>query len=598
MTISTMNTNPETYLTAARAAHPLPLADGSLVFSYDEPGHPQVFRMVRPGAWPQRLGPNSHRTLPLAETPHGLLVRQDRGGNETWQLGLIDEAGLRILTADPKAMHVGATLAPDRRWVGIGYNPGGQVDLRLGVMDLETGEIDDWADPGGLWSWQGWHRSADLALAEKAMGGHRVETALVRRGQPVRRLLPRAHMVADAVFTAGGRLFALTDEESDFGGLAELDPEQPEAAPRWVLKPARDVAGFVPDPTGRTAAVIVNMGPYDRLARIDLESGSELESYALPPGTVHRDNVSPPGSQLQWSRDGRSLFVAWDTPLQAADIYELRDGEVVRWTQAASPVPGAVMPEEVSYRSFDGLDIPALLFRPGPGPQPTVVWFHGGPEGQYRGNFQAVVQMFVASGLSVLAPNVRGSAGYGLRYLSLDDRELRWDSVRDGCEAARFLKREGIATTTGAIGASYGGFMTLAVLVEDPELWDAACDVVGIADWHSFFRNTSGWRKASRMTEYGDPDGAQREVLAEFSPLRRAHTIRAPLLVLHGRNDPRVPVGEAEQIAQATGAELMIFDDEGHGIARHGNRVRAYGRALEFFRKKLAHPATPAQASP
>jgi dipeptidyl aminopeptidase/acylaminoacyl peptidase len=140
-----------------------------------------------------------------------------------------------------------------------------------------------------------------------------------------------------------------------------------------------------------------------------------------------------------------------------------------------------------------------------------------------------------------------------------------------------------------AMGGSYGGFMTLAVLVEDPTLWDAGIDMVGIADWHSFFRNTSGWRRSMRVAEYGEPEGPDGAFLAEFSPLRQADRITAHLLVIHGRNDPRVPVSEAEQIHHAVPrSELLIFDDEGHGIARHGNRARAYGRALAFVRERLA----------
>jgi dipeptidyl aminopeptidase/acylaminoacyl peptidase len=559
-----------------------------LVFSCDLTGHPQVFRLESPGGWPVRMGPGSQRTLPIAETPLGLLVRQDRGGNEAWQVGLADGSGLRILTQDPKAMHIGVTLHPDGRRAGLARNPGGQVDMILGVLDLETGEIEDWASPGGLWAWQAWHPDGSLGVAEKGMGGNQVETALIRRGEPKTTLLPGTHLVTAATFTSAGRLFALTDHERDFGGLAELDPERPEAAPRWVVAPQNEVHAFVPSPDGRSAVVAVNVGAYDRLLRVDLDSGQELETYDLPKGVVFTDNVSPTDTQLRWSPDGSSLFVAWSTPLQPAEVYELQAATTRRWTFAGQPMPGAVLPEETSYRTFDGLQIPALHFRAAPGPQPTVVYFHGGPEGQFRANFQGFIQMFVAAGFNVFAPNVRGSGGYGLRYLSLDDRELRWASVRDGCEAARHLKGEGLATTTAAMGASYGGFMTLAVLVEDPDLWDAACDIVGIADWHTFLRNTSGWRRAARITEYGDPEGAEREVLAEISPLRRAHTITAPLLVLHGRNDPRVPVSEAEQIAAATGAELMVFDDEGHGLARHGNRVLGYGRALEFFAEKLA----------
>jgi dipeptidyl aminopeptidase/acylaminoacyl peptidase len=138
------------------------------------------------------------------------------------------------------------------------------------------------------------------------------------------------------------------------------------------------------------------------------------------------------------------------------------------------------------------------------------------------------------------------------------------------------------------MGGSYGGFMTLAVMVEDPELWDAGVDTVGIADWHTFFANISGWRREVRAVEYGDPAGPDGEFLAEFSPLRRAHRITAPLLIIHGRNDVRVPVSEAVQIHEAAArSELLVFDDEGHGILRHGNRARAYGRALAFVEERL-----------
>jgi dipeptidyl aminopeptidase/acylaminoacyl peptidase len=587
----------ERFLTVSRAAHPVPLATGGLAFSYDLAGHPQVFRVEAPGGWPIRVGAGSHRTLPIAETPRGLLVRQDQGGNEAWQVGLAGPEGLRLLTHDSKAMHIGVVLGPDGRRAGLARNPNGQVDMVLGVLDLETGTIEDWADPGGLWQWQGWHPDGTVGLAEKVLGSNRVETYLVRRGEPPTQLLPGTHMVAGAAFTGGGRLFALTDHDADFAGLAELDPERPESPPRWVVKSDRDVDTFQPDPSGRTAAVAVNMGAYDRLLRVDLDSGREQQVYDLPHGTVYADNVSPPETQLRWSPDGESLFVTWNTPVQPAEIFELEGGQPKRWTFAGERLPGAVMPEETSHRTFDGLQIPALHFKAGPDPRPTVVYFHGGPESQARGNFQGFLQMFVAAGISVFVPNVRGSSGYGLRYLSLDDRALRWDSVRDGCEAARHLKREGLATTTAAMGGSYGGFMTLAVLVEDPELWDAACDIVGIADWRTFFKNTSGWRRAARIMEYGDPEGAEKEVLAEFSPLARAHVIKAPLLVLHGRNDPRVPVSEAEQIATASGAELIIFEDEGHGLARHANRLRGYGRALAFFKEKLAGREPAGQAA-
>jgi dipeptidyl aminopeptidase/acylaminoacyl peptidase len=191
-------------------------------------------------------------------------------------------------------------------------------------------------------------------------------------------------------------------------------------------------------------------------------------------------------------------------------------------------------------------------------------------------------------GVNVLRPNVRGSTGYGFRFQSLDDRTLRWDGVRDGCEAARDLKRTGTATKTAAMGGSYGGFMTLAVLVEDPDLWDAGVDIVGIADWHTFFKNMPPWRGVIRKREYGDPDGAESDFLRQISPIHRAHTITAPLLIIHGRNDPRVPLHESEQIAEkAPNAEMIVFDDEGHGVVKLANQVTANSRILAFLQEHL-----------
>ncbi len=342
----------------------------------------------------------------------------------------------------------------------------------------------------------------------------------------------------------------------------------------------------VPDPAGRRAAVVVNDGPHDSIWIIDLEHGASERRAALPPGVVYADNSSSTADHVAWGDDGR-LFVAWESSTAPAEIYELPSG--ARWTRASGdPLPGLRAPSTASYRSFDGLEVPVLHYRVDGTPRPTVIVFHGGPESQARAGFQPPIAMWNAAGYDVLAPNVRGSTGFGRRYYSLDDRELRWDSVRDGVEAGRWLRREGFATELVAMGGSYGGFMTLAVLVEDPDLWDAAVDIVGIADWHTFFRNTSGWRRAIRVTEYGDPDGPDGEFLAEFSPLRRADRMRAPLLVIHGRNDVRVPVSEATRIHEAApGSELLVFDDEGHGILRHGNRATAYGRALRFVTERI-----------
>jgi dipeptidyl aminopeptidase/acylaminoacyl peptidase len=462
------------------------------------------------------------------------------------------------------------------------------------VIDLASGEIERRVDRGGSWSWLAW--SADGRSAAVAQDvptrPHHDRAYLLREDGELEPILSDALYVAGAAW-AGDRLLVMTDLDREYVGLVELDPAHPGAVRRRLVDEEHDVLAVVPDAAGRRVAVVVNEGAHDSVRVLDLEAGGDPAdasrpfTAALPPGIVYVDNSSSPADHVRWSPDGRSLFVAWESSTSPAEIYELPAG--TRWTRASGDTPaGLTAPEQVSYRSFDGLEVPALHYRVDGTPRPTVVWFHGGPTSQARGNFQPALAMWNAAGFDVLAPNVRGSSGYGRRYYSLDDRELRWDSVRDGCAAGRWLRDQGHATRLIAMGGSYGGFMTLAVMVEEPDLWDAGIDIVGVADWHSFFANTSGWRRANRAAEYGEPNGPDAEFLAEFSPLRRAHRIQAPLLIIHGRNDVRVPVSEAVQIHEAArGSELLVFDDEGHGILRHGNRTRAYGRALDFVRERI-----------
>lgn len=582
---------PEQLLAIARAYLPVPGPAGRLYFASDMAGFSQVYRLDGPDRFPVRLAPSQDRALPVAHTDLGLLVRHDQGGDELWQLGLLEANGaIRQVSSDRRAIHRQPRLSPDGRRVGLAYNPGGQSDWVLATLDLETGSMRQWLDAGGYWTWLAWSEDGGEAVVAKLESPVRSQAFLLRATGQLRPLLSTARQVAGARWS-NGRLFALADVDRDFVGLLEVGAEDPQRIRRRLVDEERDVEAVVPDPEGRRLAIVVNEGAFDSLRVMSTETGEEEWRAQLPDGVVYTDNATEVAHHLSWSPDGRRLFVAWESAAAPAEIYELPSG--IRWTRAGGdPVQGLALPRQITYRSFDGLDIPALHYRTGTaasqGSQAAVVLFHGGPEGQSRASFNPIIAMWNAAGFDVLAPNVRGSTGYGARFDSLDDRELRWDSVRDGCEAGRWLKATGQAERLVAMGGSYGGFMTLAVLVEDSELWDAAVDVVGIADWHSFFRNTSVWRRSLRAAEYGDPEGPDGEFLGEFSPLRQAHRIRTQLLIIHGRNDVRVPVSEAEHIHRAVaGSELMIFDDEGHGILRHPNRVLAYGRALAFVRERL-----------
>jgi dipeptidyl aminopeptidase/acylaminoacyl peptidase len=222
---------------------------------------------------------------------------------------------------------------------------------------------------------------------------------------------------------------------------------------------------------------------------------------------------------------------------------------------------------------------------------------HGGPEGQSLPVLNPVIQYFAAHGYGVLAPNVRGSSGYGYEYQSLDDVRLRMDSVADLQYAAFWLKESGIADPgrIAVMGGSYGGFMVLAAVTTYPDLWAAGVDIVGIANFVTFLENTGPWRRKIRESEYGSLEN-DREFLEHISPIRSVERIRAPMCIIHGANDPRVPVGEAEQIVTALRThhipvEYLRFDDEGHGLVKRANRLIAYPAIACFLEEHLGRNA-------
>ena len=233
--------------------------------------------------------------------------------------------------------------------------------------------------------------------------------------------------------------------------------------------------------------------------------------------------------------------------------------------------------------------MPAYVYRGGAS---VVLSIHGGPEAASVREWMPMNAAMALAGHTVVVPNVRGSDGYGRRWLSLDDVELRLDSVADLAAVHAWLPSIGADPSRAALyGGSYGGYMVLAGLAFQPELWAAGVEIVGISSLVTFLENTSAYRRAYREREYGTL-ADDREFLEKASPLSRINDIRAPLFVIHGTNDPRVPLSEAQQIVDALRSrnvecELLVYPDEGHGLAKRANRLDAYPRAIEFLTRHL-----------
>ena len=343
---------------------------------------------------------------------------------------------------------------------------------------------------------------------------------------------------------------------------------------------------------GSTLAFTVNEEGWSALWLLDVADGSKRR-VDLPQGIIAR---------AQWARDANVLGFTMTDPTSTGDTwtYDLASGELTRWTRSEMggiPASSLVAPTLERTPSFDGLSIPMFVYTPpGPGPHPVVINIHGGPEAQSRPYFSSRTQRMLAAGFAVVVPNVRGSSGYGRTYVSLDNGFLREDSVKDiGAVLDWIAARPDTydAGNVGVSGGSYGGYMVLAALTHYPERIKAGVDLVGISNFVTFLENTKAYRRDLRRVEYGDErDPKMREFQERISPTNNVDRIASALFVAHGANDPRVPVGEAEQIIEAVRANgndvwSMIAMDEGHGFRKRANADTFALLQLMFFQTHL-----------
>jgi dipeptidyl aminopeptidase/acylaminoacyl peptidase len=352
-----------------------------------------------------------------------------------------------------------------------------------------------------------------------------------------------------------------------------------------------ELDGFALDNAGTEAALLWNVRGRAELAFVDLPSGRSRPGPALPAELA-----------VIWaySADDRRLALSASGSASPNDVWVLEVGSVSFRRLTESPHPGVdlaglVRPELVEYRAADGLPLSGWLYRPpgATGPVPYVLSFHGGPEGQERPSFRGDYQALLSQGIGVFAPNVRGSSGFGKRFVNLDNGELRFDGVRDIEASARYLVQQGIADPRrlGITGGSYGGYMTMAGVTEFPDLFAAGVDLFGIVNFATFFAHSEPWMAAISTVEYGDP-AAQADLLRRLSPIHKLDRVKAALMVQHGANDTNVPVVEAQQIvdtlkARGVPVEYILFPDEGHGWRKVPNRIRSVTAMVEFFRRHL-----------
>jgi len=575
--------------------------DGRLSFLLNTTGTGQVWSVREPESWPEQHTFFEESVSFVDSSPERAeaVFGMDEGGNERAQLYRLDyESGaITELTAMPEAKHRwgGWDSTGERFAFASNRRDEAVFDVYVQGRD-ETGDDAELVHEGDGWlSVAGWSPSDDRLIVHEAHSSfdHDVYTLDLATGD----LTHHTPHEGDVRYSSpewgpdGDGVYLVTDRESDTLRLERLDLATGEFA---VVADGGEwnVDGVAIDEESRRVVHSRNVDGYTELTAGELVGPDRIEEFPtpdLPDGVAGGVSFGPEGDRFAVTATGST---------HNANVYvvDAESGEAERWTRASTagiPRDSFVERELVHYPTFDGRDIPAFFSVPETKPPesgyPVVVDIHGGPESQRRPSFASVTQYLLNNGYAVFEPNVRGSSGYGKAYSGLDDVENRMDSVKDVREGVGWLHDhpEVDPDRVVAMGGSYGGFMVLASLTEYPDLWAAGVDIVGIANFVTFLENTGDWRRSLREAEYGSL-AEDREFLESVSPINNIDRIEAPLFVLHGENDPRVPVGEAEQIVekareQGVPVRKLIFDDEGHGFSKLENRIEAYRGIVDFL---------------
>jgi len=568
-------------------------------------GMPQAWVVAADGSAPRRLSTGDDPVDGVEWSPDGERIAYavaPSGGMNTqvWLVGPDGSGPKRITDGGTETNRLGPFRA-DGRILAIGSNRRYRSHIEGWIHDIASGSLTLVAEARGSGAILDISRDGRTLLVQKTPQRGFQDLFLVeiasRKETP---LTPHEGpgSVSGLLAPDGKAAFVATDIGREMTAFGRIDLAGAKAGAVEILAARDDVelAAFRLNHAGTEAALLWNVAGRSELAFFDIAKRSVRNGPTLP-GEI--------AGGMSYSKDGSKLALAIGGSTRPSDIWILdvksrRLAQVTRSPHDGVDLGALVTPELVRISAFDARPIWSWLYRAkgATGPGPLVLSFHGGPEAQETPSFRPDYQALLERGISILAPNVRGSAGFGRTFAHLDDKKKRLDVLRDVKSCLDWAVEGKIAdpARVGVMGRSYGGWLTLASLTAYPDDFAAGADLYGIVNFLTFFENTEPWIAEISKAEYGDP-ATQSDVLREYSPLFKLGWIKAPVLVLHGKNDTNVPVIEATQLVETlkkrnVPVEFVLFPDEGHGFRKLPNRIRAGVALVRWFEKYLKAAGT------
>ncbi len=607
------------YLNIRSASSPTFAGDSNsrLFYLTNVSGTSQIWMIDAAGGAPKQITNYDDNVGFISSSPDGsgAVFGKAVGGNENTQFFWMkaDGSGIKELTSSATVRHNFGGWSDDGKRIYYASNKRDKNYFDVYAMDLGSGKEELVFQQNGNNDFEAVSKDGSKVIISRSGTELGLDNNLYLIDAKTKQetlLTPHtdASQFGGATFLSNNEILFATNDKREFMGLARMNLDT--KAIQMFENANWDTSGGTLSDDKKMFAYTINREGFSELYVVNTKDiGKKTEAVKLPAQGIV--------GGMEFSKDGNRLALSFASSRHNSDVwvYDLKSKSLTQVTnsdRANISQESFVAPELIKYKTFDGKEIPAWYYTPqtaitvvnarsgrsgvmnaGNTKLPVIVSVHGGPEGQERPGFNPLYQYYLSRGYAVLATNVRGSTGYGKTFTHLDDVEKREDSVKDLAASVEWLKTSGGADPKriAVMGGSYGGYMTMAAITLYPDTFAAAVNTVGIVNWETFLKNTSGYRRRQREVEYGRLD---RDIvfLRKISPIAKVDRIKTPLFVIHGKNDPRVPYTEAEQIVKVLkdkGAivEYKLYDDEGHGISKLKNRLELYPLVADFLDKYM-----------